>query len=74
MIYARLLRKGGESKGNRWSLLLRSREVEIRRGGKSELRRAGWFVIRTVPEVCKAEFGNKESATENIPPAQSVSF
>jgi hypothetical protein len=40
---------------------------EIRRRGKSELHRAGRSVIQTVPEVCKAEFGNKESATENIP-------
>ena len=44
------------------------------RGGKSELRRAGWSVTRTVPEFCKAEFGDKESATEKIPPAKSVSF
>ena len=44
---------------------------EFGRGGKSELHRAGWSVIQTVPEVCKAEFGNKESATENIPPDES---
>jgi hypothetical protein len=31
-------------------------------GGKSELRRAGWFVMRTGGDP-------KESATENIPPA-----
>ena len=43
-------KKGGESKGNRWSLLLRSPHTgAIRRGGKSELRRAGWSVTRTVP-------------------------
>ncbi len=24
--------------------------------------------MRTVPEYCKTEFGDKESATENIPP------
>ena len=34
------------------------------RGGKSELRRAGWSVIRTVPPK-----GDKESATENRPPS-----
>jgi ribonuclease HI len=42
-------------------------EQDVMRGGKSELRRAGWSVIRTVPEFCKAEFGDKESATEKIP-------
>jgi len=41
---------------------------EIRRGGKSELHRAGWSVTRTVPEFCFTGFGGKESATENIPP------
>jgi len=36
--------------GNRWSLLLRSRNTgAIRRRGKSELHRAGWSVTRTVP-------------------------
>jgi len=38
------------------------------RGGKSELQRAGWSVIRTVFEFCIAGFGGKESATEKIPP------
>ena len=37
----------------------------IRRRGKSELRRAGWSVTRTVPG---RKAGGKESATENIPP------
>jgi hypothetical protein len=42
---------------------------EIRRGGKSELHRAGWSVIRTVPFFKKGR--DKESATENIPPAKA---
>ncbi len=35
-------------------------------GGKSELHRAGWSVIRTVPGPART--GDKESATERIPP------
>jgi hypothetical protein len=43
---------------------------QVRRGGKSELQRAGWSVIRTAPREMDAYFtGGKESATENIPPA-----
>jgi len=42
---------------------------QVRRGGKSELQRAGWSVIRTAPREMDAYFtGGKESATENIPP------
>ncbi len=44
------------------------------RGGKSELRRAGWSVIRTVPESGPTEFGGKESATEKIPPTEALAL
>ncbi len=37
----------------------------VRRGGKSELHRAGWSVTRTVPSPKRR---NMESATEKIPP------
>jgi hypothetical protein len=44
---------------------------EVIGGGKSELHRAGWSVMRTVPEFCVAEFGSKESATEKNRPDES---
>jgi hypothetical protein len=37
------------------------------RGGKSELHRAGWSVMRTVPSLTGWD---KESATERIPPRE----
>jgi len=45
------------------------------RGGKSELHRAGWSVMRTVPPCEKGVAANftgwgKESATERIPPRE----